>query len=558
MHAVSSSEPPELLEARPEARAFKIEDLMQQIRAGRLRIPSFQRRLAWDRNDARKLVDSLYRGYPVGTLLFWESEAQAERLQWGEWRLEAPYLPNALLVVDGQQRLVSLARILLTSDEDGDDFTLLFDLDKCSFHAPSPTLHVEADPGRWLPLNRILDSERLFAWLFDHAGSRERREQALLLGKRLREYDIPAYVVRSGSEATLREIFGRLNSSGKRLSDAEVFDALNGARAGQSKASLKALVTTLAASTEFGCIDEDLLYRLVRVVQGMDVIVGGTAEPLRLAPQTAPDVFARTEALADRVIRFVRLDAGIAHHDLLPYRLPLVTLGKFFLHHPQPRPRSRELLARWLWRGALDGSHTGNTVATRSALDRIDPHDEEGSVQRLLGMVARQPVPGPSTGERFNFRHATAKLMSLALLDLEPRDLRTGEPIDIGYWLDRRGDETTGAAADPPFAQILRSAAAAPDALRSVANRLVHPGSAGLKALLIRTTDADVLASHAITAQAHAALLAGDDAGFLRARAERLALHLPPFFARHARWEASDRPSLASLCVPEDDDEEAP
>lgn len=546
------SEPssPALLEERPEARAFKIEDLMLQIRAGRLRIPSFQRRLAWDRNDARKLVDSLYRGYPVGTLLFWETEAQAEHLQWGELRLDTPHLSNALLVVDGQQRLVSLARVLLSSDEDMDDFALLFDLDRRSFHFVSPTLRIEEDPARWLPLNRLLDSERLFEWLYEHQSSRERREQALLLGKRLREYDIPAYIVRSGSDATLREIFGRLNSTGKRLSDAEVFDALNGARAGQRPASLKEMSRALAAATEFGRIDEDLLHRLTRVVLGLDVIVGGTDEPLRLPPEQAPDVYARTEQLASRVIRFLRHDAGIAHHDLLPYRQPVVTLGKFFLHHPQPCARSRELLVRWLWRGALDGSHTGNTVATRAALERIDPHDEEGSVQRLLGMVSRQPLPGPSALERFNFRYAASKLLALALLDLGPRDLRTGEPIDIGYWLDRQDDKMPG----PPLAQIFRSSRASTEVLQSLANRLIHPTPTGLKALLTRTTDPEVLASHAIGPQAHAALLRGDDAGFLRARVERLAEHLAPFFARHARWEATDRPSLASLIVPEDDE----
>ncbi|MEN9368956.1 MAG: hypothetical protein RL489_3314 [Pseudomonadota bacterium] len=542
---------PEMLDHRPEARAFKVEDIMLEIQRGRLRIPSFQRRLSWDRGDARKLVDSLYRGYPVGTLLLWETSAHEEQMQWGSLRLKADTRPDALLVVDGQQRLVSLARILLTTDEDEDDFALYFDLDDKVFVAPTLLGRHADDPARWLPLNRLLNSERLFEWLYDQKPSRERREQALLLGKRLREYDIPAYIVRHGSESVLREIFGRMNSMGKKLEAAEVFDALNGTRSGERTSSLTDMVRVLDRTLAFGQIDEEILYRLLRVLHGLDVVPSGHAEPLRLSGNIASELYAQTEQTTRQVVQFMRRHAGIPHYSLLPYKQPMVTLGKFFYHHPTPRPRSCELLARWLWRGALNGLHRGDTVSTRAALDRIDSQDEEHAVQRMIEMVGRHQPILPSTTDPFNFRFAASKLQAIALLELQPRHLETGELLDLNPFLD---DPPT--RRDPPFAHLVKGHGASDVLGRSVANRLAYPVQAGLRKTLLQVRDPLVLASHGISAEAFMALQANNSQHFLELRAATLQQHFEQVFARHARWDASDRPSVAALVVPDDDEDE--
>lgn len=549
MNRASLPDSLEMLENRPEARAFKIEDMMLEIRKGRLRIPSFQRRLAWDRNDARKLLDSLYRGYPVGTLLLWQTSAPADEWQWGALRLQAPESTDALWVVDGQQRLVSLARILLTSDEEFDDFALYFDLDAAEFVFPSSISKSEDDRSRWLPMNSLLDSERLFEWLYERAPSPERRARALQLGKRIREYDIPAYIVRNGSEATLREIFGRLNSTGKRLEASEVFDALNGARSGQRPSTLTGMAQALMESTGFGRVDEDILYRLLRVLHGADVIQSGRDDPLRLNEIEATGLYAETEHAARRAIEFIRRDVGIPHYLLMPYKQPLVTLGKFFHHHPKPNARSRELLARWVWRGALSGAHRGDSVSTRTALDQVVPNDEEGSVQRMLQMVGHQRPPLPQVADRFHFRYAASKLQALALLELNPRDLQTGEPLDFGSLLDYRETGT-----NPPLTQII-GVRTDNKLFKSVANRLAHPELPGLRRVL-ELSDEATLTSHAIDTDARLALLAGDHEGFLNLRAQALAPHFESVFARHARWDSPDRPSISALVI--EDEADAP
>ena len=534
----------EALERRPEARAFKVEDLLGELRRGRMRIPSFQRGIRWERDDAAKLLDSLWRGYPIGTLLFWETNAEAGEVTFGTVRVGGGTRNDALWVVDGQQRLMSLARVLLAPEPDRDDFALYFDLDKLTFVAPPKDRAV--DPSRYLPMTEVLESERLMQWVYQHtAGEPVRRERAFTVGKRIREYEIPAYLVRTEREQTLREIFGRTNSSGHPLKQSQVFDALNGARGQGRPASLRQIASELA-SMGFGSVEETLLYRLLRVLQGKDVIEGKGEGPLRLDDSDAERAYRETAEAAKRVIQFLKDDVGIPRYDLLPYKQPFVLLGKFFHLYPDPGARSRQLLERWVWRGALTGTHRGDTVSTRTTLDRIVEGNEEISVQRLLELVKGRPSAVPDVNEAFSFRFATSKLLALAMLALKPRDLDNGVLIDT--------DQNTGAEEqDFPMPPIIAKHPTANNALKSTANRLIHPHRPKLRQQLARVQDPEVLASHGIPEAAAQALHDGDVIGFLSLRADHLQRHCEKFFAQHARWEESDRPSLAALLVEDED-----
>jgi hypothetical protein len=55
-------------QARPETRVFRVEELIAHARAGRIRVPSFQHGFRWTREDVQKLIDSIWRGYPIGAL----------------------------------------------------------------------------------------------------------------------------------------------------------------------------------------------------------------------------------------------------------------------------------------------------------------------------------------------------------------------------------------------------------------------------------------------------------------------------------------------------------
>ncbi len=51
-----------------------VEELVRMIECGELRLPEMQRRYVWRSTRGRDLLDSLYRGYPSGAILIWETD----------------------------------------------------------------------------------------------------------------------------------------------------------------------------------------------------------------------------------------------------------------------------------------------------------------------------------------------------------------------------------------------------------------------------------------------------------------------------------------------------
>lgn len=89
--------------------AFPLVSLVEDIDLGKIGLPEIQRPFVWPNVNVRNLFDSLYRGYPVGYLLFWETGADAGNKTIGtKEHQRAP----SLAIVDGQQRLTSLYAVL--------------------------------------------------------------------------------------------------------------------------------------------------------------------------------------------------------------------------------------------------------------------------------------------------------------------------------------------------------------------------------------------------------------------------------------------------------------
>lgn len=88
----------------------KVRDLVAKIRNGELMLPEMQRGYVWKSTDVRNLFNSLYRGYPSGVILAWETDEPVETRDFAVESTTAPTRP--LLLLDGQQRLTSLAAVM--------------------------------------------------------------------------------------------------------------------------------------------------------------------------------------------------------------------------------------------------------------------------------------------------------------------------------------------------------------------------------------------------------------------------------------------------------------
>src|SRR5215510_6810400 len=88
-----------------------VEELVGMIQRGELRLPEMQRRFVWRATRVRDLLDSLYRGYPSGAILLWETDEQVPLQEMAVAQQTSPYQTSRLLL-DGQQRLTSLSAVI--------------------------------------------------------------------------------------------------------------------------------------------------------------------------------------------------------------------------------------------------------------------------------------------------------------------------------------------------------------------------------------------------------------------------------------------------------------
>lgn len=466
------------LTSRPKTAHISVEDLVQDIQDGALRVPPFQRPLRWRANEVRNLFDSIWHGYPVGSLLFWQREAPAEVLRMGDLVVNAPARTDARYAVDGQQRITSLACVLLhphPTRSSKDIFALWFDLESERFAGPAD----EALGGpTWIPLNVVLDAVELQTWWADQVELHERVDlfrKALLLGKRVREYQIPSYIVDSGDQQVLQVIFTRLNSAGVAMRLSEVFRALH--LVGEEDDPVKAM-RLLVQESGLGTWNDEALVQALRVGASEDL-----ATPMKLEVGSLRAHLDQSLAAVSLALEFFRDDIGLPHIRLLPSRFPFLVLVRYFLFFPTPPPRARILLRRWFWRGVISGRLLNMNNPRLRAIQKLVIKSDTDSLVALLGDAG---CPTEETIREFAQqipraeRRANAveeRIGLIVLASLKPLEARSGSPIDVGQLTEAAGAAALGSAVKGDW-------------------RVIHPRIDGL-AEALAASDPEIQASHA-------------------------------------------------------------
>lgn len=536
-------ETPPRLPKRPEARSEKVEDLVDKVYRGRIRVPWFQREWNWDRSDVQELFDSVYRGYPIGSLLFYRRQAPADRLRLGPLVIDAAEEPEAWWVVDGQQRLTTLTVCLkrpvplpANPPKDADPFVLYFDVAEQAFQLPP---RAGEPPTTWVPLPKLLDASELTDWAFgwEHGRNEVLRRLLFEAGARVREYSVPLYLVEAQEEAA-RQIFVRTNKRGKSLGWKAVHKALFG-REEAHPSTLSDLGADLAG-VGMGDLSGERLLTALMSLRGLDP-TRTLDEHYRRDPAALRDAVQEALPILRRVLSFLRRDAAIVHLRLLPKRVLVDVLARFFALHPTPSARSRALLCRWFWRTVLGAGVLDDRTLRRQGIRAIGD-DEEASVQALLALVDRSRRRPFELPQAFDGRSDDNRIVLCALGNLEPRHLETAQPLDLATLIEEQGKEA--------FVRIVKRSGVAGS--RGPANRILQPK--GLQVMRLLKTQrtpllgaAEIPSSHAISPEALERLAREDFAGFLAARAETLTAVVQRFGDRMAAWEHSDRPSVDYL-----------
>jgi hypothetical protein len=503
-----------------------VEDILEFVKAGKIRVPHFQRALRWRSSHVVDLFDSIYKGMPIGVLLFGQESREAETVQFGPLTIDAGAAAEAWVVIDGQQRVAALAAAMMHPAQQprGDVFAIWFDLENGCFDR----LKGSVPPPTWIPLNVVGDSARLLHWLESWPYRNERRDlvdRAISLSKTLREYHVPTYVVEDASEQSLRLIFKRINTAGVGMKESEVFDALWGTK----EDSVPEACGRLAA-IGFGQLNAEWFLRCLRIVEGFDPRRG-----IQERDKVNPDSVRRTERALGRTLRFLMNDAGIQHQQVLPYRLPLIVLSRFFDMHPEPEPRNLLRLRWWVWRGAMAGIHAqSNQVNVRAHQQALDD-DESATVTRLLAMAPASYTAIDVRRHRIS-RSAAARMAALAMLNNKPWNAAVEEPwTPDAYRASLSAGRTLG------------------DLLLDVANRKDGPIAGLLIANSRRAVqtilegDEALLSSHAITPAARDAAEGRDFKLFDELRAASLDPVLERFLRERAGVDENPRPPIRAI-----------
>ncbi|RTE48946.1 DUF262 domain-containing protein [Actinobaculum sp. 352] len=426
--------------------AYTIAQLRALVKSGRLRVPQFQRSFRWDAKDVLSLFDSIMRGYPFGSLLLWKREAPAENLRIGSLHVRAQERPDALWVVDGQQRVTSLVNAVDPEGAQDPRFALGYSLRRR-----------EVVNGRWLedplaiPLPDLFDFSRAFAWLTDNPAAADYAEHIQDVTSRLNRVTVPATVMEDTDEKTLREVFDRINSRGKRLNAAEIFNAIHGGP--DEGATTSGIAVSVDAQTRFGVLDDKIVVQAILVRRHADITrdVHGEFSDSRRRVSDFPgeseaQAYEATEGALVEAARFLQVKCGIPHVVFLPFRFQLLVLTRFFALFTEPSDRNLELLSRWVWRTSVGADVlgiSGSQTDLRDMAARVRQGKESESVQRLLAAADLQDDLHLPDLTVFRATRSDSKMIMAALWNLHPVDLRSNEPITIEELSEQLEGETT-------------------------------------------------------------------------------------------------------------------
>lgn len=202
--------------------------IFRKIQLGEIKIPAFQREFCWNEIQVRELLESLYKGFPIGSLLFWKAEKGLLKIESGNWAIfpEVPESYPLNYVLDGLQRLLVLYGCFhWKAINTPNIYNVVFDLDtECFLHfndrdMPQNYIHLSSifSPKDFLEAQRKLikadNSDKLI-------------DKTINLYSTFQEYLIPTVTISDRNVSEVVEIFERINSTGIKLGSVDFLRAV--------------------------------------------------------------------------------------------------------------------------------------------------------------------------------------------------------------------------------------------------------------------------------------------------------------------------------------------
>jgi hypothetical protein len=431
---------------RPRNIPSKYDALFNDIDQGRIKIPKFQRDFVWSKNQTGKLIDSIIKGFPIGTFIFWKTKEEMRTIK-NIGNIDLPETPQGeqvSYVLDGQQRITSLYAVRkgIRLSKDGDEIDYK---DIC--------INLDVDPNA--------DDEVVFSETPQDATSisvhellnfsitalvkkytEQQLERIEIYKTRLTTYDFSTIVIDNYPLDIACEVFTRINTGGTELTLFEIMVAktfdpdrdfdlmkkykelINGNGNGK-KCLSDANFETIPESTVLQCIAA----HIGRRVRRNDILKLDKNEFINSWDTVMQGIF--------MAVDYLRQSIGVKVSKLLPYNALIIPFSVFFIQNQFKPPTyiQDKLLKQYFWWASLSTRFTsGQEGKITQDIDRISLIlNEEGPSYRgeeVQISVEDLQWKWFSTGDGF------CKALLCLYASKQPKSLLTNADVNIdNSWL---------------------------------------------------------------------------------------------------------------------------
>ncbi len=365
---------------QPKPDSKKYTDLISEIQKGQIKVPKFQRDFVWSLDNTARLLDSILKGYPIGTFILWETNERLNDIKdIGNLKLQ-PVSDDEKVqyVLDGQQRITSLyaaflgAKIQKKGEKKITDyFEIYVDLNG-DIENNDDQIVVSAKPeSKSITLHKLLNAK--YSELREEY-SNEEIDKIQEYKETFTTYDFSTIVLRKEDIGSAIEVFTRINTGGQKLALFEIMSAktYDEERNFDMEERFQKLLKELAES-KYDTISSSVILSILGLILSKNKECKRKVI-LQLDKQKIIDIWDDVISALKGSIDYFRSVYRIPVSTILPYDSLLVPFAYFF-YFQKEKPKGEQLkyLEEFFWRMSLSFRYSSSTESKLAQdIKRID------------------------------------------------------------------------------------------------------------------------------------------------------------------------------------------
>jgi len=368
------------LQPKPDSKKYT--DLISEIQKGQIKIPKFQRNFVWSLDKTAKLLDSILKGYPIGTFILWETNERLNDIK-NIGDLELPAIPDGVKVqyiLDGQQRITSLyaaflgAQIQKEGEKKITNYGDIFVDLEGDIENNDDQIVVSEEPERiFISLNEILNfNDNLLE--IKEKFSDEHFKKIHQYSQAFSTYDFSTIVLRKEDIDSAIEVFTRINTGGQTLTLFEIMSAktYDEEQKFDMEDKFQKLMEELA-ERKYNSISSSVILSILSLVLSKNKECKRKTI-LQLEKQKIIDTWNDVISALKESIDYFRSVYRIPVSAILPYDSLLVPFAYFFYYQKEkPKGEQIKFLEEFFWRISLSFRYSSSTESKLAQdIKRID------------------------------------------------------------------------------------------------------------------------------------------------------------------------------------------